>query len=434
MKYEALLDPDALIQKMDSAGVNGESTRKELSDFYFSMQKRKESLDASIGRNTLPPQPDNNSLNKLQKITIDYEKSEIKYNEDAKKQDRSSLIKQRNEVDARKWLSQHKKSIEEEVERLRQIELLKKAKKKTNSKPLSNKKSELAEALITENYIKRFEDELKIFRANSIRIELVKTRTDKGRVLHQLKLKDAFRTDAETGKILSEGEYRIISIAAFPADMEGSGSVAPFIFDDPISSLDQDFEEATVSRLINLSSTRQVIVFTHRLSLLSLLQEAAKKMNIEPNIVCLTCEPWGTGEPGSTPINVKKPISALNSMKNDRLSKARNILRNEGQAEYEILAKSICSDIRIVIERMIENDLLADTVQRFRRAVQTNNKIHKLAKITIEDCNFFDDFMTKYSRYEHSQPYELPISLPPPDEIENDLNELINWRERYKKR
>jgi hypothetical protein len=35
-----------------------------------------------------------------------------------------------------------------------------------------------------------------------------------------------------------------------------------------------------------------------------------------------------------------------------------------------------------------------------------------------------DELMTKYSRYEHSQPNEAPVPLPEPDEIADDLTRL----------
>ena len=66
--------------------------------------------------------------------------------------------------------------------------------------------------------------------------------------------------------------------------------------------------------------------------------------------------------------------------------------------------------------------------------MQTSKKIDKLAKITAKDCKMFDELMTKYSRYEHSQPDELPVSLPLPDEIQPDLELLKIWLEEFKKR
>jgi hypothetical protein len=42
--------------------------------------------------------------------------------------------------------------------------------------------------------------------------------------------------------------------------------------------------------------------------------------------------------------------------------------------------------------------------------------------------------MTKYSRYEHSQPAEAPVTLPEPDELETDFNGLKQWQTEFKDR
>ena len=131
--------------------------------------------------------------------------------------------------------------------------------------------------------------------------------------LSSIKIKKC-ANDVLTSEILSEGESRIISLAAFIADLEGSESYSPFIFDDPISSLDQEFEEKVVQRLVELSKSRQVIVFTHRLSMLVSLIDAAKKSNINKHLVGLSLEGWGTGEPGGSPIFTQKPKAALNTI------------------------------------------------------------------------------------------------------------------------
>jgi hypothetical protein len=83
---------------------------------------------------------------------------------------------------------------------------------------------------------------------------------------------------------------------------------------------------------------------------------------------------------------------------------------------------------------MIEFELMADVVGRYRRDINTKNKIKKLALISEQDCQYFDDLMTKYSRYEHSQPIESPVELPKPDDLLTDMTALKNWREEYVKR
>src|SRR5690606_1981664 len=103
--------------------------------------------------------------------------------------------------------------------------------------------------------------------ASKVSVELVKTKTKLGRVQHKIQLQGLNKSHGKSKamNVLSEGEQRVVSLAAFLADVTSKPNSAPFIFDDPISSLDQTYEEHTAKRLIDLSRERQVIVFTHRL-------------------------------------------------------------------------------------------------------------------------------------------------------------------------
>lgn len=121
-------------------------------------------------------------------------------------------------------------------------------------------------------------------------------------------------------------------------------------------------------------------------------------------------------------------------IRDHRLARARKILDEDGPGEYESYAKGICSDIRILIERLVEKELISEVVLRFRRGIQTKGRIHNLAKITSDDCKFIDDFMTEYSKYEHSQSSETPVATPDPDELEADVTKILDWFDEFKKR
>ncbi|MCH2449222.1 MAG: hypothetical protein MK198_03665 [Gracilimonas sp.] len=373
-----------------------------------------------------------NLLENARKLSHSYYTKASQLLIDAEEDNRQELKDALKELETKKWLSGQKEAIKNEITRLSEVKILEKAKKLTNSLAFSKKKGKLAEELITQTYIKRFNEELSNLGADNIRVILDKERVQKGRVLHRIKLDGL--NDRSPDEILSEGEKRIVSIAAFIADVTGKEIPAPFIFDDPITSLDEEYEEAVVGRLIELAKDRQVIVFTHRLSLSSLLEESAKEDNINTNFIGIRKEHWGAGNPGETPINVKRPHRVLNTLLNNRLSPARKAYENEGREVYDPLAKSICSDFRILLERMIEDVLLADIVHRFRRSVQTDGKILKLSKITSEDCEYFDQMMTKYSAYEHSQPRSIPVELPEPDELEFELMKLKDWYDDFTNR
>lgn len=364
-------------------------------------------------------------------VSNGYQDAAEKFDEDAKGDNREELRKAKLDLEVTKWLSEQRESIDGEISRLLQHTILQEALKLTNTSGLSKKKGELANSLITDAFIQRFNDELKKLNASRIHVELVKSRVPKGRVLHCLQLKEAHA--GSPTDVLSEGEFRMISLAAFLADVTGTAHTTPFVFDDPISSLDQDFEEAVVQRLVELAKARQVIVFTHRLSLLGMIQFYTEKANIAPEVICISKEPWGTGEPGETPTWAEKPKKANNILLDQRLREAQKVYQEQGQRAYEIHAQSICSDFRKLLERTVEYDLMSDVVQRFRRDVMTK-KMCGLSKITAQDCQTLDELMTKYCRYEHSQPSEAPVPLPTPEELKKDLEELKAWREEFANR
>jgi len=430
---------EAVETKVDAAGLAND--QDALKGFYAALRNRKDKLPvkvdlveevdaAALGITVLPECKE--WIEKSRDISSSYDELAQKYEEDSKQDNRTEMISKRLELQARKWLSQQSKSVENEINRLKQVNAIQAAKRLTDTTGLSRKKGDLAEELITEAFIGRFDGELKQLGADRIRIELAKTRVDKGRVLHRLQLRDTGNGLPEN--MLSEGEYRIVSLAVFLADVAEKQNSTPFVFDDPISSLDQDFEEAVVQRLVELSKTRQVIVFTHRLSLLGLIQDYGEKAGCKPHVICVRQESWGTGEPGDTPLWAAKPKKANNILLDQRLRDARDIYTSKGQQAYEVHAQSLCSEFRKLLEKTIEYDLLADVLHRHRREVHTKNKLNELAKINSDDCSFLDDLMTKYSRYEHSQSNEAPVSLPAPDDLQSDLEDLKNWRDDFYKR
>lgn len=422
-----ILTDQTIKTRCDAAGMTYEVDMPSVVASVEVLRQRKAKLLDVESQNALPVIPDFASwLEETKKKASEYDEAAKKCQKDATSDMRPQHVSQLLEFKARRWLSEQRDAVMAEIERLKIVALLEKAKRLTNTQVLSKKKGDIAETLITEAFVQRFRDELAALGASSIKIELVKKRVDRGHVLHELRLAKA-RSGAPR-EVLSEGEHRVVSLAAFLADVTGKQLPAPFVFDDPISSLDQDFEEAVVQRLVRLAADRQVIIFTHRVSLLVLLQDYGKRERREPKVTCVRSETWGTGEPGDTPLFAKKPEKALNALLTENLARATKIYNEEGQAAYAPHAKAICSDFRILLERMIECELLADVVQRFRRAVNTQGKLDKLTRITSEDCKLFDDLMTKYSRYEHSQPNEAPVVLPSPDELNKDIEALQEWR------
>ncbi len=424
---------EVLKTKIDAAGIDKQEIFTELIDTAATLQDRKIKLPSATSVAELtsiiltPPW-----LEKIQKISQGYEESANKYSEDAEKGNREELQKDLKDLQAKKWLAEQKTAIQEEVNRRQKYQKIQEAKKLAYSITLSKKKGELAETLITDAFIDRFKRELKGLKPSGFKVEPVKSRVSKGKVLHTIKLVGA--DEAPLNDVLSEGENRIVSIAAFLADVTGRKHPSTFVFDDPISSLDENYEKAVIKRLCSISSGRQVIIFTHRLSLSLMLQGHAKKQGIEPKIICISAEEWGTGEPGDAPFVAQKPVKALNCLIDQKLPEAKNILEEDGSGKYKPYAVALCREFRNLLERMIEHELMSGIVRRYERGIRTKGIIGNLAKISEEDCNLFDELMTKYSSFVHSQPDEVPVPLPKPDELESDFEELRQWRKEFKKR
>lgn len=417
--------------QVEAAGLMAdESWSTYLRGFWLSVEDARAALLVDEGASSATPVVGvTDAVKSLTDFGDLLEKDATQHDLDAQGIDRAALKNAKQDLEAKKWVTQQSLAVRAEVERLKQYKQYDDWKLLANSMPVSKKSGDVAEKVITLAYVGRFNRELQALGATRIRVELVKTKAEKGKVLHRLQLKGV-KGKQNLDKVLSDGERRVVALASFLADLTEKPNNAPFIFDDPISSLDQTWEERTIDRLVQLAETRQVIVFTHRLSFMGMIGEKSDDITY----INIRQEPWGAGETGGVPLYGKKPEAALKELVNARVTQARNALQEYGTDAYYPLGKSICSDFRILLERIVEFVLLADVVQRHRRAVNTMGKIQNLAKITTKDCSIIEQLMTKYSSYEHSQSNEAPVELPKPDELKTDIELLIAWHNEFTKR
>ncbi len=348
-----------------------------------------------------------------------------------------ALISELNELKTKEWAFSNIAAFEAELKRLAAVRDLEAARKLCGTRKMTEKKAELATVEVEKGYVERFAAELTKLGGGRLKVRPdVKERT-KGKVLFHLALVDA-KQPAKVADVLSEGEARIVALATFLADLTVANSRSPFVFDDPISSLDQEFEERVVARLVELAQARQVIVLTHRLSFLAAVREAAKKQETSglvapdtPKVVCreiaLRNVEGLVGLVTETNVLEGKVDKALNALLNERLVRARKELEAGDIGSYQSAVKAICSDFRILVERTVEDHLLDGVVVRFRREVQTKNKLAGLAAIDLTDCILLDRLMTEYSCYEHSQPREIGQRLPELATVHRDVAELKEW-------
>ena len=177
----------------------------------------------------------------------------------------------------------------------------------------------------------------------------------------------------------------------------------------------------------------RVIVFTHRISLLKDLENEAEKNNLASESIYISGrDPKKKGVPVDIPMSQSNILKSANSMLNEKIREIKNMDINS--PEYEVKIHYICQQIRILVEKSVEDCLLNGVVSRFRREITTKGKIEKLSNIDQKDCSFIDKMMTKYSYYDHPQPDETPLQEFSIENIETDMKEFVDWLKKLKER
>ena len=329
------------------------------------------------------------------------------------------------EMQAQKQLVLLNSIIINNVEKMKQIHEIDLVIKKTNTNKVTKKSKELAEEIITSEYVDRFDSELQELAKNSLEVKLIQQKAGSGRIPYKVALCDIEGNQISPQDILSEGENRVTSLAAFFAESSGRSENTPLVVDDPISSLDYTYESKVIERLVKAAEHRQVIVFTHRISMVVGLNEEARKRNIDYKEISLLSSKHKKGVPSEFSNIGGKAKGQLNKLISENLAKIKKT--DEFSEEYKSLFHNTCQDFRNVVEKSVEDHLICGVVKRFRRDIQTKNILNNLANITQEECDLINRLMTRYSYYDHSMSDETPLQEFTLEELENDLNELKEW-------
>lgn len=175
---------------------------------------------------------------------------------------------------ARKWLDVVKEDVLAQIARLKAIDGLKNAQKTTATNKITALSTELAKTLVTNRLRARFAQEIDKLGVAGLAIEFRQAKSSAGIPFFHVRL--ISKPDEPVGKVLSEGEHRCVALAAFLAELATIDTASAIVFDDPVSSLDHVHRDKVAERLANESLTRQVIVFTHDVAFLVLMEDACR--------------------------------------------------------------------------------------------------------------------------------------------------------------
>lgn len=343
---------------------------------------------------------------------------------------RIEMQQELNQLKCHKWIYESMAAIKATVAAAKRKKELADAMTFLSTNKITIESNKLADALITTAYIERFTSELKSLAPN-IRVRLDKAASRKGNSPYKVILDSAINPACKTEDILSEGEQRIVALAAFFADATGREEHTPLIIDDPISSLDYNYEDAATKRIVELARDRQVIVFTHRISLLVGIKDLCESEGIPWAEKRIRSAYKGKGVPdfdgnyyGKIPAQLNEIIGRISQIKK----------KDPDSEEFQDAIGRICQQFRICVERTVEDELLFGMVKRFSRRIRTDGLIQKLPVIEKKDCEMIDSMMTKYSFMEHSQPAETPPAYFGIDEIQSDVQAFSDWLSEFRSR
>jgi energy-coupling factor transporter ATP-binding protein EcfA2 len=349
-------------------------------------------------------------------------------------EDLKPLLKELNQLNGEKKIYEHKPKLAREIYRQKRVGLLNQCVGKCNTRTITTLSNELTTRYINQNLKQNFKTELNKLGFKNIKIE-TETKGQRGKQYHYLRLDENNSNNIALKDILSEGEHRCISLATFLSELSISEHKSAIIFDDPVSSLDHKWRNKISKRITEEALERQVIVFTHDISFLLMIQEHSESLNCALDIKSLTRKKTETGLIASTPPWDALPVGKRIGLLKDAYQQLEKIERTETEEVYKERAKVLYGKLRETWERFIEEVFLNGAIQRFSRAIQTQ-RLSKVIDLTDDDYKLVDANMSKCSTYftGHDTAGTLIEEMPDSDKFLADLTILENYVAEIRKR
>lgn len=345
---------------------------------------------------------------------------------------RLKLERQRDELEARKVLNVEFPRVLDRLTVLRKLDKLKKCKAACDTTAISRKASALREEYLAGDFHTRLAAELEGLGIDYLPLKIA-SKTEYGASFVGVALDQT--AGARMANVLSEGEFRVLALACFLAEIRGIPGHDGIVVDDPVSSLDHLHIRQVARRLVSEAPKRsQVVIFTHNLPFYYELLEAAAESGVPVEAHWLertSVKECGFVRAHDAPWQVKKV--------RERLAKLEQILAGIPKPadcspqEYAGHVKSFYAPLRETWERLVEERLLNGVVGRFEPGVKTQS----LKGVVVEDADYQRVFsaMAKASRYSgHDAAVAFQTSPPSPAEMRVDLDLIRKYSAEVKKR
>ena len=429
--YLAIKDASIDLSIDDALGKELADAFPESSEMFASLQtaiqKRRAAAMIAAGGAirwddiaTLPADPSFMLINMARALGIEAQALEESMDEKVK----ATQVAEQVELDARAKLAEIKAWALEAVEKLVLNAKLEACATAIVTTGISQKSTRLSNEMATQDVADALNAELRALNVHELQV-VMKAETVGGKV--QYKLAMQLPGGGRPSAILSEGEQRAIAIASFLAEVELGKGLGGIVFDDPVSSLDHRRRSHVATRLAEEAKHRQVIIFTHDIYFLCILQQEAAQAGCAESTQCI-----GRGQAGFGVQASRIPFDTLSTSK--RVKVLRNMCdevlrvhKTGDEVEATRLSREAYSHLRMAWERAVEEILFQSVITRFTEGVSTQ----RLKSVIVEDSDYdaIDEGMTKSSKFSgHDPAMSAQLATPHPDDLRCDIDKLEAWR------
>jgi hypothetical protein len=277
---------------------------------------------------------------------------------------------------------------------------------------ITTKYNELFKELVTERYRTLFEATIKRFKEGmKVTIE---TRGFKGETVRQLVLNpEVFREGFSVDQILSDGEKRAVAMADFLTEVALDQYSNGIIFDDPVTSLDDNWKNTFARCLVEQAKIHQVIIFTHDLSFLYRINEHAEELSVDRLTHWIRDE---EGHPGFVYLN-NSPVCEKDYKSAQKANEYYSLAKDSPPVQQQALLQQGFGALRTSYEALIIFELFNEVVTRFGERISFGrlNEVRIEPNVIAEIINRMECLSGYIDAHLHSDAYgsikPTPVTL-----------------------
>lgn len=412
-----LLEATDFVDRVEQVRQRDAQLADDLAAFRATLVARVTAGKAHLaGEETTIPQEFVSPIAALAELTVSLTNEKDTLNKAADIEERAKLAQEKAELEDRKILAAHRAKLLTRLDLLVSDAAYGAALAEVQTSGTTKRANELVDAHLTTAVVDRFTAEREHLEINHLKVGLSRKSGQ---------TKAAFDVDPQTkltkltSEILSEGEQRALALAGFLTEVSLTEGSAAIVVDDPVSSLDRERCLLVAQRLAAESKNRQVIVFTHDIIFFNELCREADELGVEAVTTALFSDKKVAGRIDAGGVSWK------GAKVNKRIGRIRDAfaplpkLHQSSPAEYEMSVKNLYGRLRDTYERIVEEVIFCEIVQRGVDVVQTQKlrMVHLSHPLALR----FHQGMTKANTHSHDNPAAETVAVPEPTEFLADI-------------